>query len=330
MKARSRELSSQIEMRWYAEEPFAYKIRKEMQKRLIIGQTIGVSFFALLLAFYFIKEAINGTGGEVEVKKKKLVALEVQNIDPPPPPDVRQQEVVTDAGGESGSESALASNSDARGEASAEASAAVESALGAALEGLFSQAEGLPTPTAGATGTGEGLLGSVGAGGGLTGLSGSGFGGAGGLGGGEVGFGAGGGAGLGGAGRGTGLGGGGGRGTGIGGRGLRLAVRAQNLKTQTGLRPAAEIQKIVDKNQGAIEECYAAARSNTDAKGKMTVRIIIAPDGAVTNAQVANSTIRNESLNRCVATKMKRMKFSSIPQKVNQSVDIPYDFREME
>lgn len=329
MKARSRELSSQIEMRWYASEPFAYKIRKEMQKRLLIGQMIGVSFFILLLAFYFIKEAIDGTT-EVEIKKRKLVVLEAQNIEPPPPPDVRQQEVVTDAGGEGGSESALASNSDARSEAAAEASAAVESALGAALEGLFSQAEGLPTPTAGATGTGEGLLGSVGAGGGLTGLSGSGFGGVGGLGGGEVGFGAGGGAGLGSAGRGVGLGGGGGRGTGIGKRGLRLAVRAQNLRTQTGLRPAAEIQKIVDKNQRAIEECYAAARSNTDAKGKMTVRIIIAPDGAVTNAQVANSTIRNESLNRCVVSKMKRMKFSSIPQKVNQSVDIPYDFREME
>lgn len=329
MKARSRELSSQIEMRWYAEEPFAYKIRKEMQKRLLVGQIIAVSFFVLLLIFYFIREAIDGTGS-VEIKKKKLVVLEAQNIEPPPPPDVRQQEVVTDAGGESGSESALAASSDARSEASAEASAAVESALGAALEGLFSQAEGLPTPTAGATGTGEGLLGSVGAGGGLTGLSGSGFGGAGGLGGGEVGFGAGGGIGLGGAGRGTGLGGGGGRGTGIGGRRLRLAVRAQNLRTQTGLRPASEIQKIVDKNQGAIEECYAAARSNTDAKGKMTVRIIIAPDGAVTNAQVANSTIRNESLNRCVISKMKRMKFSSIPQKVNQSVDIPYDFREME
>ncbi|MFN3561921.1 MAG: TonB family protein [Chloroherpetonaceae bacterium] len=329
MKARSREFSSQVEMRWYAEEPFAYKIRKEMQKRLLIGQTIAVSFFVLLLVTYFIKESIDGTG-EVEIKKKKLVILEAQNIEPPPPPDVRQQEVVNDAGGESGAESALASSAEARGEASAEASAAVESALGAALEGLFSQAEGLPTPTAGATGTGEGLLGSVGAGGGLTGLSGAGFGGAGGLGGGEVGFGAGGGVGIGSAGRGTGLGGGGGRGTGIGGRGLRLAVRAQNLKTQTGLRPAAEIQKIVDKNQGAIEECYAAARSNTDAKGKMTVRIIIAPDGAVTNAQVANSTIRNESLNRCIVAKMKRMRFSSIPQKVNQSVDIPYDFREME
>ncbi len=328
MKVRSRELSSQIEMRWYAQEPFAYKVRKEMLKRLAIGQLIAVSFFVSLLIFYFIKEAFDGTE-VVEIKKKKLVVLEAQNIEPPPPPDVRQQEVVTDAG-EGGSESALASSSEARGEASAEASAAVESALGAALEGLFSQAEGLPTPTAGATGTGEGLLGSVGAGGGLTGLAGTGFGSGGGLGGGEVGFGAGGGTGLGGAGRGTGLGGGGGRRTGIGGRGLRLAVRAQNLKTQTGLRPAAEIQKVVDKNQGAIEECYAAARSNTDAKGKMTVRIIIAPDGAVTNAQVANSTIRNESLNRCVISKMKRMKFSSIPQKVNQSVDIPYDFREIE
>ncbi len=328
MKARSRELGAQVEMRWYAQEPFAYKVRKEMQKRLLIGQTIAVSFFVLLLVIYFIKESIYGTV-EVEVKKKKLVVLEAQNIEPPPPPDVRQQEVVTDAG-EGGSEAALASSAEARGEASAEAAAAVESALGAALEGLFSQAEGLPTPTAGATGTGEGLLGSVGAGGGLTGLSGTGFGGIGGLGGGEVGFGAGGGIGIGSAGRGTGLGGGSGRGTGIGGRGLRLAVRAQNLKTQTGLRPAAEIQKIVDKNQGAIEECYAAARSSTDAKGKMTVRIIIAPDGAVTNAQIANSTIRNESLNRCIIAKMKRMRFSSIPQKVNQSVDIPYDFREME
>jgi TonB family protein len=328
MKTRSRELSAQIEMRWYAEEPFAYKIRKEMQKRLIIGQILAVSFFIILLTIYFIRQAIDGTV-EVEVKKKKLVVLEAQNIEPPPPPDVRQQEVVTDEGG-GGSESALAASAEARGEASAEAAAAVESALGAALEGLFSQAEGLPTPTAGATGTGEGLLGSVGAGGGLTGLAGVGFGGAGGLGGGEVGFGAGGGAGLGSAGRGTGLGGGSGRGTGMGGRTLRLAVRAQNLKTQTGLRPAAEIQKVVDKNQGAIEECYAAARSNTDAKGKMTVRIIIAPDGAVTNAQVAASTIRNESLNRCVVAKMKRMRFSSIPQKVNQSVDIPYDFREME
>lgn len=329
MKARSRELGSQIEMRWYAKEPFAYKIREEMSKRLIVGQIIAVSFFVILLAIYFIRQAIEGTT-YVEVKQKKLVALEVQNLEPPPPPDVRQQEVVNDEGA-SGSEAALASDAGARAEAASEVAAAVEGALSAALEGLFSEASGLPTPTAGATGTGEGLLGSVGAGGGLTGLGGGGLGLGSGLGaGGDVGFGAGGGAGLGTAGRGTGLGGGGGRGTGMGGRGLRLAVRAQNLKVQTGLRPAAEIQKVVDKNQGAIEECYAAARSSTDAKGKMTVRIIIAPDGAVTNAQIAQSTIKNESLNRCVIAKMKRMRFSSIPQKVNQSVDIPYDFREVE
>ncbi|MDW8437097.1 MAG: AgmX/PglI C-terminal domain-containing protein [Chloroherpetonaceae bacterium] len=313
-------------MRWYAKEPFAYKIREEMLKRLIVGQTLAVSFFVVLLLIYFIKEAIEGTE-YVEVKPKKLVALEVQNLEPPQPPDVRQQEVVTDEA--SGSEAALAANAEARAEAASEVAAAVEAGLSAALEGLFSDVSGLPTPTAGATGTGEGVLGSVAAGG-LTGLGGTSFGGGAGLGTGEVGFGAGGSGGLGTGTRGTGLGGGAGRGTGMGGRGLRLAVRAQNLKTQTGLRPAAEIQKVVDKNQGAIEECYAAARSSIDAKGKMLVRIIIAPDGAVTNAQVASSTIKNESLNRCVLSKMKRMKFSAIPQKVNQSVDIPYDFREAE
>ena len=127
------------------------------------------------------------------------------------------------------------------------------------------------------------------------------------------------------------MGGGRGRGTGIGSRSGKLAVRSQKLTVQQGQRTEAEIDRVVKQNQRAMEDCYAAARGQgAEAKGVMKVRIIIAPDGVVTNAQVLQSSIKNDNMSRCVQQKVRRMKFSQIPGQTNQSVDIPYDFRDLD
>jgi TonB family protein len=335
MKSRSMDFGSQAITRWYAEKPFAYKAREEFQRRMIVGLIVGTAIFLLLLAIYFIQMALKG---EVEIiQKKKIVTIDAQSVPPPPPSEVKEIEQTTESGGESagGPSGDVSTSSSARAEVSGQAAAAVDAALAAVASGLFSESGGIPTPSEGATSTGEGLLGSLSAGGGLSGVSGVGAVGSGALGGGEIGFGGGGlgSGGLGGGiGRGSGVGGGGGgRGTGIGSRSGRIGARVQKLNVQQGLRTEAEIKRVVDNYTGAVQECYAVARGQgAEAQGQMKVRIIIAPDGVVTGAQTLQTSIKNDNMGRCVQAKVRRMKFSQIPGNTNQSVDIPYSFTDSE
>ncbi len=333
MKTKTSEIGSQVALRWYAEKPFAYKIREEYQKRMTIGFVLGISLFAAALLSYFISGALEG--GEV-VEKRKPVVINVQ-ADPPPPPSEVQKQEVTEAstGGDIGGDAVVTSSQAAA--VSEAVSAGVEAALGEALaSGLLAEASsGIPTAMEGATGD-AGFLGSTSAGG-LRGLGTTGVGGLGstGLGGGDgsgIGFGGQGvGGGLGGPGSASGLGGGTGKGLGVGRSGkLALNTNFAKLSVGSGGRSKEEIAAVVRANQPAVYACYAEARAAGDLKGSMVVRVLIAPDGAVRDAQVVKTSITNQNMQRCIVGKMRRMKFKPISSNTIQQVDIPYDFSDAE
>jgi TonB family protein len=57
----------------------------------------------------------------------------------------------------------------------------------------------------------------------------------------------------------------------------------------------------------AIQQCYERAKmDDMTLAGAITVRITIAPDGAVTGAEVARSTIRSAAVERCVTGEIAR------------------------
>jgi len=332
MKTKTSEIGSQVALRWYAEKPFAYKIREEYQKRMTIGFVLGISLFAAALLSYFISGALEG--GEV-VPKRKPVVINVQADPPPPPSEVQKQEVTEAATGEIGGDAVVTSSQAAA--VSEAVSAGVEAALGEALaSGLLAEASsGIPTAMEGATGD-AGFLGSTSAGG-LRGLGAAGVGGLGstGLGGGDgsgIGFGGqGAGGGLGGPGSASGLGGGTGKGLGVGRSGkLALNTNFAKLSVGSGGRSKEEIAAVVRANQPAVYACYAEARAAGDLKGSMVVRVLIAPDGAVRDAQVVKTSITNQNMQRCIVGKMRRMKFKPISNNIIQQVDIPYDFSDAE
>ncbi len=332
MKTKTSEIGSQVALRWYAEKPFAYKIREEYQKRMTIGFVLGISLFAAALLSYFISGALEG--GEV-VEKRKPVVINVQADPPPPPSEVQKQEVTEAATGEIGGDAVVTSSQAAA--VSEAVSAGVEAALGEALaSGLLAEASsGIPTAMEGATGD-AGFLGSTSAGG-LRGLGAAGVGGLGstGLGGGDgsgIGFGGqGAGGGLGGPGSASGLGGGTGKGLGVGRSGkLALNTNFAKLSVGSGGRSKEEIAAVVRANQPAVYACYAEARAAGDLKGSMVVRVLIAPDGAVRDAQVVKTSITNQNMQRCIVGKMRRMKFKPISSNTIQQVDIPYDFSDAE
>jgi TonB family protein len=69
----------------------------------------------------------------------------------------------------------------------------------------------------------------------------------------------------------------------------------------------AATRAAVRPHVAAIQQCYERAKMDDQGlAGAITVRITIAPDGAVTGAQIAKSTIGSSAVERCVATEISR------------------------
>lgn len=98
------------------------------------------------------------------------------------------------------------------------------------------------------------------------------------------------------------IGGGGGGGAeagdGTGGEG-RMAARSRE-----------EIEMIFDKNKGAIYALYSRAlRKNPALRGKLVLRLTIAPDGAVTDCEVVSSELNEPAFERRLVARVKMFRF---------------------
>jgi outer membrane biosynthesis protein TonB len=125
--------------------------------------------------------------------------------------------------------------------------------------------------------------------------------------------------GTGGGGQGLGLGGlgtqGGGRGG--GGNGIDFAGKEHNTvrivpgKTNVvGGLSKEVIAKVIQSHQSEIKYCYEAELQKTpNLSGKVAAMFVIGPDGSVSEANVAETSLNNTSAENCMMARIKRWKF---------------------
>ncbi len=94
----------------------------------------------------------------------------------------------------------------------------------------------------------------------------------------------------------------------------------------TGTRSAEEIERVFQKNKGAIFTIYnRALRKNPSLAGKVVVELTIDPDGKVIKVTLLSSELGDEKLERKLVLKIRKFKFSraDVPQVI---VSYPIDF----
>jgi TonB family protein len=76
--------------------------------------------------------------------------------------------------------------------------------------------------------------------------------------------------------------------------------------TKSSSRSPDAIQEVLLAHVPAVQYCYERELKRTpDLAGKITVRITVGPDGAVTNAEIVNSTLNNERVERCILSRIR-------------------------
>lgn len=82
--------------------------------------------------------------------------------------------------------------------------------------------------------------------------------------------------------------------------------------TKLAGRTDEEIQLIFDRNKTAIYNLYnRALRTNPALKGKVVVKLTIAPDGQVTDIRVMSSELGDDALERKLMLRIKRFDFGA-------------------
>jgi hypothetical protein len=132
--------------------------------------------------------------------------------------------------------------------------------------------------------------------------------------------------GPGGAGRGGNGLGGTGSGTGSGsGTGERQVAVASGAGTGSGGLSQEQIRRVVMAHLGALRACYESeAERNPNLKGGLTVKWQIAPEGNVSGANLASSTLGNPRVEGCVVRQVKGWRFPSSP--AVSTVEWPFKF----
>ena len=93
-----------------------------------------------------------------------------------------------------------------------------------------------------------------------------------------------------------------------------------------GKRTPDEIERVFQTNRGKIDLLYQRAlRSNPGLAGKVVVELTIAPGGQVTAVKIISSELGDEALERKLALRIKRFKFTSA-NVAEITVTYPIDF----
>jgi len=102
-------------------------------------------------------------------------------------------------------------------------------------------------------------------------------------------------------------------GTGTSSRGLsrqgELRMEAPSEFTgqahQNVYRSGQALREVLLRHVPAIQYCYERElRRNPELRGKVVVRITVAPDGSVKNAVIVSSTLENERVERCIISRI--------------------------
>ena len=94
---------------------------------------------------------------------------------------------------------------------------------------------------------------------------------------------------------------------------------------EPGLTPA-EMKPVFRANQRRVRACYERElKRNEGLRGKVTMKLKIAPSGAVVSAHaIANST-GNKDLSACIAKKVKAWTFPKAPRSTTVTKSFPFE-----
>ena len=93
----------------------------------------------------------------------------------------------------------------------------------------------------------------------------------------------------------------------------------------TGALDKAIIRRVINKNRQAIKYCYdKELQKKKDLHGKIVVTFVISPTGSVVKSTIRESTMKNASVEKCIAGRVRRFKFPA--PKGGGIVEVSYPF----
>lgn len=116
-----------------------------------------------------------------------------------------------------------------------------------------------------------------------------------------------------------------GDGSGGGGEGEHQVKGGEGGGTGQGLT-AAQIQRVVSSRQGAFRACYEmAVAREPNLKGGVTVSWTVLPNGSVSGARVASSSLGNARVEGCILRQFSRLQFPTADK--NTNANWPFVFK---
>ncbi|WP_211204020.1 VIT domain-containing protein [Chloroherpeton thalassium] len=104
---------------------------------------------------------------------------------------------------------------------------------------------------------------------------------------------------------------------------LTLAIGKISLNTTE--RTEADIKKVLEKNLNMLQSCLAQSGGK---RGKLTVTLVLNPNGAVVKAVIKKSDVKEKRFELCLLTKMRRMLFGSLSSsEAIQTVEVAFEIK---
>ena len=106
----------------------------------------------------------------------------------------------------------------------------------------------------------------------------------------------------------------------------KIQAKAGKQKTRNATRSQEEIERVFQKNKGAIFSIYnRELRKDPSLQGKVVIELTIAPDGRVTKAIIVSSELNHKKLEKRLLSKIKKFRFANKKVPVI-TVSYPIDF----
>ncbi|MCB0361282.1 MAG: TonB family protein [Bdellovibrionales bacterium] len=91
-----------------------------------------------------------------------------------------------------------------------------------------------------------------------------------------------------------------------------------------------QVQAVVERNQGQMTYCYERGlQSDVNLGGRVSIKFVISPQGRVSSAQVARSTLSSSQVENCLLNKLRAWRFPKPRGNVAVKVDYPFLFRRL-
>jgi TonB family protein len=106
----------------------------------------------------------------------------------------------------------------------------------------------------------------------------------------------------------------------------KIAAKAAPGSARSASRSQEEIERVFQKNKGAIFSIYnRELRKDPSLQGKVVVELTIAPNGAVTKCVIVSSELGHKKLEKRLISKIKKFRFAS-KEVPTITVNYPIDF----